>query len=607
MSLIWTPVTLDFETYYDNDYSLKKLANLEYIRDPRFLIHGASIKIGDQPSRWFNRHKLGSAFEAIDWDEAEVISHNALFDMGVLYEKFGISPGRMSDTLAMCRMVLYRDLDFDLDSICRLLGIGEKGTELGSVKGLRELTNEQDVRLGGYACQDSDLEWGLYKRLRPLISDDEMEFLDLVIRMSTQGIFEFDADIGIKELEFIEQTRKDKLEFCGVTNPTELRSAPRFVKHLMNRGLTEDEIPKKISPSTGKLTYSFSKQEPAFVALHSDPRVADLVEAKLVVSSNNAKSRVERLIRITGAPPFTLPVQLLASGAHTHRLSGSGGINMQNLDNKGKLRRAIKAPKDHLILVHDMKQIELRLNMGFSGQEDVIELLRQGGDPYAREAMAQFNLPQTAIDKPKRQYGKVVQLGCGYQMGAPRFQAYCAIGPMGNPPIHITLDESYKTITTYRANHPFVVASWEWLHKVAIPMMTHKDANLEHGPIVIRHESILFPGGLALKYPGLEITEDGWIWGINGRVHRIYGGITQENIVQGLAAVALKGSMLRIKREVPIVRIAHQVHDEIISVVHKSVVEEADQQISEIMRTPLSWMPALPLDVESGYDICYSK
>ena len=35
-------VTLDFETYYANDFGLKKLTTEEYINDPRFEVIGVA-------------------------------------------------------------------------------------------------------------------------------------------------------------------------------------------------------------------------------------------------------------------------------------------------------------------------------------------------------------------------------------------------------------------------------------------------------------------------------------------------------------------------------------------------------------------------------------
>ncbi|OZB41040.1 MAG: hypothetical protein B7X50_08035, partial [Alishewanella sp. 34-51-39] len=38
-------VTLDLETYWDDQYSLSKMTMLEYVQDPRFKIQGIGIRI----------------------------------------------------------------------------------------------------------------------------------------------------------------------------------------------------------------------------------------------------------------------------------------------------------------------------------------------------------------------------------------------------------------------------------------------------------------------------------------------------------------------------------------------------------------------------------
>ena len=40
-------ITLDFETYYSKEYSLKKLTTEEYVRDPRFEVLGVAIKVNN--------------------------------------------------------------------------------------------------------------------------------------------------------------------------------------------------------------------------------------------------------------------------------------------------------------------------------------------------------------------------------------------------------------------------------------------------------------------------------------------------------------------------------------------------------------------------------
>ncbi len=49
-------ITLDFETYYDQDHTLSKMTTEEYVRDPRFEVHGVAVKYAaDGDPHWYNR------------------------------------------------------------------------------------------------------------------------------------------------------------------------------------------------------------------------------------------------------------------------------------------------------------------------------------------------------------------------------------------------------------------------------------------------------------------------------------------------------------------------------------------------------------------------
>lgn len=629
-------LVVDYETFFDTDYTLKKLPTLLYIRDPRFLIWGAAVKWDDEPAKWIRGPDLEEFFAQVPWDDTIEIVHNALFDRTISYEKFGIVPARRVDTAGLCRALLPRDLSFELDAIGPILGLGGKvkgGDPLQRCKGIRELPPDLEQDLAEYACGDAEIEYGIFKLLYEHLPRDEQVFMDLTIRMGSEGLLHFDDAMGGGVEAAIEEDRNHKLSIVGVT-PEQLRSREQFAELLRARGV---EPPTKISPKTGKETYAFSKQDPAYVALGAEPEVADLIQARNVWASNNAITRVRNLGKICALAPYTLPVQVNYNGAHTGRLSGGGGINMQNLNARGpqgKLRHAITAPPGCVIVVKDLKGIELRMNMWFSGQHDVLEFIRQGGDPYVDEAVNQFNIRPEEVTKLQRQLGKVIRLGAQYGMGHRKFRAYVATGPYGMDPIYLNEEEAFNTIQNYRRKHPWVKASWDWLTYVGLPALSDKGNDVERGPVILEHEQIRLPNGLALQYPNLVATEEGWVWGLNGKTHRIYGGIMQENIVQALAGVAIKEQMIEIDRELgggtfaqelfakamtdaaveQMKRqvqakgaVVHQVHDEILAVCREQDAEDVAALMDEVMTTPLAWAPDLPLEVEGGYDYRYTK
>ena len=45
-------ITVDFETYYDKEYSLRKMTTESYIRDPRFEVVGVGVKVNNENTEW---------------------------------------------------------------------------------------------------------------------------------------------------------------------------------------------------------------------------------------------------------------------------------------------------------------------------------------------------------------------------------------------------------------------------------------------------------------------------------------------------------------------------------------------------------------------------
>jgi len=98
-------LTVDFETYYADDFSLTRLTTEEYIRDPRFEVIGVAVQIDDGKPQWFSgtRDETRKWLLQFNWKEDLMLAHNTLFDGAILHWHFGISPMAYLDTLCMAR------------------------------------------------------------------------------------------------------------------------------------------------------------------------------------------------------------------------------------------------------------------------------------------------------------------------------------------------------------------------------------------------------------------------------------------------------------------------------------------------------------------------
>ena len=99
-------ITVDFETYYDKDYSLSKITTEEYVRSDLFEVIGVAVKVNNEETAWASgTHKqikdwLHGSFK---WSDAMVLAHNTMFDGSILGWRFDVYPRVWLDTLCMGR------------------------------------------------------------------------------------------------------------------------------------------------------------------------------------------------------------------------------------------------------------------------------------------------------------------------------------------------------------------------------------------------------------------------------------------------------------------------------------------------------------------------
>ena len=84
-----------------------------------------------------------------------------------------------------------------------------------------------------------------------------------------------------------------------------------------------------------------------------------------------------------------------------------------------------------------------------------------------------------------------------------------------------------------------------------------------------------------------------------------------ENIVQALARIAVMDAALRMKRALARldndIRLALQVHDELVYIVPDDLVAVVEKMILDNLRWRPDWAPALPLDAEVGHGQNYAE
>lgn len=599
-------ITIDFETYYDQEFSLSKLTTEEYVRDDRFEVIGVAVKVDGEETEWFSG-TMTETYEWLlqfDWQNSLVLAHNTLFDGAIMSWLFGIKPMGWLDTLSMARAVDGAEAGNSLAKLADRYGLGTKGTEVILAKGKRRkhFSDDELARYGAYCINDVEITYKLFGILKEGLNNKELKLIDLTLRMFTEPTLQLNLPLLEQHLSDVVE-RKDKLIAEARADRETLLSNQKFAERLITLGV---EPPRKVSPTTGKPTLALAKSDEGFKALaeHHDERVQALVAARLGTKSTLEETRTERFIAI--AKRGSLPVPLRYYAAHTGRWGGDDKLNLQNLPSRGKdkntLKTAICPPSGYVLIEADSAQIEARIVAWLSGQKDLVVAFEEGRDVYKIMAGKIYGKKPDEVTDDERFVGKTTILGAGYGMGAMKFQMQLNAFGVGLP-----VEFCRKILHTYRYEFPHIPNLWEQAHNCLL-LLVHKE--MKTTKFGVQEEAVYFmpgvgfdmPSGIPQKYPGLRYgTAHGpnnvaeILYDTRKGVARIYGGKVVENICQGLARCVIGEQMLRISKKYKVVL---TVHDSVACIAPVEEAEEAAQYVYECMSWRPHWAQTLPLNCE---------
>jgi len=595
---------------------------VSYIKDPRFECLMCSVKIDNAPTEVFVGYQdVARRFAEIDWSTSVVLAHNARFDCSILAWHFGYIPKMYACTLSFARATTHWVIGrSSLAKVAEYLGLPAKGDEVLKAKGKR-LADFTDTELDlykKYCARDTDLCHAIFWKMRSRFPASELMLIDMVARMFITPQVRLNAAVLRQNYDRVLADKADALARVSEIPPEVFSSQPKFAALLESHGV---EVPMKESPATGNQIPALAKGDWGFKELCADdtlpPFVQLLLAARVSEKSTLEETRSRNMLRLaeTGWRVGTgwAPIPLKYSGARTHRLSGDGGANWQNLPRGSLLRTAIEAPPGWRIVHRDASQIEARMTAWLAKCNVLLDAFREKRDVYCEFASIVYDREVTPADKLSRFVGKTAILGLGYGCGAAKFQKMLFIGN-GGISFKVDIETAEVIVANYRAVYAEIPALWQYLsyllkqvvklsRRVRYERMPY-GVDDRHIPVRLDYDSFVLPNGLKICYPHLRQDQaDAQMMYTDPNRHdpvHIYGAKACENLAQALARIIITDVAVRMRATTGYMPFL-TCHDSLDYCVPRSEAEAVDAELTRQFAFVPVWAQGLPLDSDGGW------
>ncbi len=284
------------------------------------------------------------------------------------------------------------------------------------------------------------------------------------------------------------------------------------------------------------------------------------------------------------------------------------------------VRNAIKAPEGYTFVDADLSSIENRVSAWMAGQNDKLELFRQGLDEYKTFASTSlYRVAYEEVTKDMRQVSKSAVLGCMFGQGAKGLVAYAE--GMG---VTLTLEQAEEIVAAYRAAYAKVKNCWYAMGQAAVDAIRNPGQPFKAGKVTLKVARdalwMQLPSGRLICWQRPEVVQEYTPWGKLADMvyvvsqntftrkwgrNKLIGSSIFQSSVQGTARDFLAESARRLDEEG--VDVINLIHDEILSL---STIEDApkvENLMMTYLTTPPSWAPGFPLAAESWIDVRYRK
>lgn len=481
-----------------------------------------------------------------------------------------------------------------------------------------------------YCKQDVRTEMEVVKNLRGLSTVEQQ------VWVLTQKINEVGVPVDPEELEnavFACDREKDAIhrEIIYLTNGCTANQPARLVKWLKEQGVFVEDL---TAETVTKLLQrdDLSKKVKRVLVLRQ-------------YGSMTSVAKFEKMLEVQVAG--RIRNTLVYHGASTGRFASRGGLNLQNIARpslsddeieeayerilvRGQdgtmeelssiVRSAIKAPDGQVFVDVDFSSIENRVASWIAGQNDKVELFRQGLDEYKTFAStALYGVPYEEVTKEMRQISKSAVLGCMFGQGAKGLVEYA--DGMG---VKMTMGESEKAVKAYRNAYAKVKSAWYDFEGAAIAAIQNEGHPYKIGKVAFKCVKnalwMQLPSGRLICWQRPKVEEqltpwgqlkDGILvwsqntftrkWGYN----KLIGSSIFQSSVQATARDMLTESMLALDNEG--YTVVNCIHDEILILAPEQDGDAALERVIEVMTKAPEWAPGFPLAAEGWVGQRYRK